>query len=56
MQESSSIKFEPIRHTSVLHPWEIVLAIVLFVGLIYLAVWRSRKHSKGSGSLNLQGP
>ncbi len=55
MQENSSITFEPIRHTSALHPWEIALAVVLFVCLIYFVISRSRKRSKESGSLNLGG-
>ena len=55
MQESSSITFEPIRHTSVLHPWEIVVAALLFAGLIYFAIWRARRRSKERASLNLSG-
>ncbi len=55
MQESTSITFEPIHHTSVLHPWEIVLSLLIFAGLVYFAVWRSRKRSKENQSLNLRG-
>jgi preprotein translocase subunit YajC len=55
MQESTSIRFEPIRHTSVLHPWEVVLALLVFAGLVYFAIWRSRKRSKENGSLHLGG-
>jgi hypothetical protein len=55
MQDSASITFERIRHTSALEPWEIVLAILLFAGLIYFAIWRSCRQSKKPGSLNLGG-
>ncbi len=55
MQESTSITFDPVQHTSLLQPWEIVLAIVLFAGLIYFAIWRSRRRSKQSASLALGG-
>jgi hypothetical protein len=55
MQASSSITFEPVRHTSVLHPWEIAPAIVFFVCLIYFVISRSRKRSKENGALNLSG-
>jgi uncharacterized membrane protein YgdD (TMEM256/DUF423 family) len=55
MQESNSITFEPIVHTSKVSTWEIVVGILLFAGLIYFAIWRSRKQSKNPGSLNLSG-
>lgn len=55
MQDSASVTFEPIRHTSVLEPWEIVLGILFFVALIYFAIWRSRRQSKKPGYLNLGG-
>jgi len=55
MQESESITFEPIRHTSVLHSWEIVLAVLFFAALVFFAIWRSRRRSKERGSLDLSG-
>lgn len=54
MQESTSITFTPITHHSVVKPWEIVLAIVVFAGLIYFAIWRSRKYSKERATLSLR--
>jgi hypothetical protein len=53
MQESTSFTFEPIRHRSALEPWEIVLALLVFAGLIYFAIWRSRRQSTKPGSLKL---
>jgi preprotein translocase subunit YajC len=54
MQESTSITFTPIQHHSVVKPWEIALAIVVFAGLIYFAIRRSRKYSKERASLSLR--
>lgn len=56
MQASTSITFTPVQpHPSVLEPWKIVVGILLFAALIYFAVWRSRRNSNKSGSLNLGG-
>jgi len=56
MQASTSIRFDPIPpHRAVLHPWEIILAALLFAGLIYLTIRRSRRRAKESASLNLRG-
>jgi uncharacterized membrane protein len=55
MQESTSVTFTPTRHESAVKPWEIVLAIVFFLALIYFAVWRSRKYSKERASLSIRG-
>ena len=53
MQESASVTFEPIR-PSPLEPWEILLAIVLFVCVIAAFLWKRRhRASDNHGSLDL---
>jgi hypothetical protein len=56
MQASDGINFDLAVHKPEFHAWEVVLALILFVGLICWAVWWSRKRSKENrGSLNING-
>ncbi len=56
MQASDGINFDLAVHKPEFHGWEVVLALILFVGLICWAVSWSRKRSKENrGSLNING-
>ena len=54
MQQEATVSWEPIVRTAPIRPWEIVVALILFVCLIYGVVWSARRRSeKGRGSLDL---
>ncbi len=46
MQEGSLLTFDSRPYTPMVHPWEIVLAFLVFSGLICFAIWRARRRSE----------
>ena len=55
MQQDATITWEPAVRTSPLETWHIVVAAILFVCLIFAAVWWSRRQSEENpGTLNLR--
>ena len=53
MQQDATISWDPVRAAPI-RPWEIVVALILFVCLIYGVVWWARRSSeKSRGSLGL---
>ncbi len=55
MQVPDGINFDPVVDRPELHAWQLILAVVLFAGLIFGAVWWSRRHAnRNAGSLKLR--
>lgn len=55
-QDSASMSFEPIKHSSTLPPpWAIVVAALFLIGMIVFAMRQSRKRTAANSSLKLNG-
>ena len=56
MQQGPTITFEPVRQTSTLKTWHIIVAVFLFTCVIYGVVWWTRRRTENkSVSLHFRG-
>jgi heme A synthase len=56
MQQDGTIAWEPVVQPSTLKTWHVMVAVFLFVCVIYGVVWWARRRPENNpGSLSLRG-